>query len=164
MDDRALVSGQLGREPRGRWRVTGRCSFGYPVTIATAPQAGEVFPTLYYLTCPHLVEAVSALESAGAIALWRARLAADEGLAARMRSADLEYRKVRCAEGGGIDPTPDVGIAGQRDACATKCLHAHVAAALAGLDDPVGRGVLEGVDAECADERCRRWDSTIGDR
>lgn len=156
MDEAAVVAWQLGRAPRGPWRTASRCSFGYPTTIATAPatDAGEPFPTLYYLTCPHLVAAVSRLESEGAIERWRTRIAADEGLAAQLRSADAAYRRARAAEGAGADPTPHVGIAGARDVLAIKCLHAHVASRLAGIDDPVGNEVLASIVAECADERC----------
>ncbi|MBN1192916.1 MAG: DUF501 domain-containing protein [Coriobacteriia bacterium] len=156
MHDHAVVTRQLGRAPRGTWRPVARCSFGHPTCIVTAPMTGpgEPFPTLYYLTCPHLSEAVSALESDGAIDRWRIRIATEPELAERLRRADAEYRRARAAEGGGEDPTPDVGIAGQRDVGATKCLHAHVAAFLAGIDDPVGEGVLGSIPAECADGRC----------
>lgn len=156
MDDAATVSRQLGRTPRGPWRVAGRCSFGYPVCIATAPLTtdGERFPTLYYLTCPHLVAEVSRLESAGFMGSVRAMLSADQALASRLLDADESYRKARANEGGGIDPTPKVGIAGQRDPLAVKCLHAHVAAYRAGIDDPVGELVMAESTAECGDRRC----------
>jgi len=156
MDDAAAVAHQLGRTPRGRWRTVARCSYGYPTCIVTSPltETGEPFPTLYYLTCPHLVEAVSRVESTGGIEQWRAALAADPALASRLRDADESYRSARAIEGGGVDPTPHVGIAGQRDVLATKCLHAHVAAYLAGVNDPVGEAVLAGLVPECADRRC----------
>jgi hypothetical protein len=156
MHEPEVVARQLGRTPRGRWRPVAHCAFGFPSCIATSPVLGEgeVFPTLFYLTCPHLNTRVSALESAGAIEVWRSRIAGDPELAARLRRADEAYREARAAENGGVDPTPDVGIAGQRDACATKCLHAHVAAFLARIDDPVGEAVLAEVVAECPDRLC----------
>ena len=156
MDDRNVVARQLGRQPRGQWRVATRCSFGYPQVIATAPETpeGEPFPTLYYLTCPHLVAEVSRLESAGKIDRWRWAIAADETLAAALLEADACYRTLRAAEGGGEDPTSGVGIGGTRDVRAVKCLHAHVAAALAGIADPVGEGTLAAVERECSDRRC----------
>lgn len=161
MDDGRAVARQLGREPRGTWRVAQRCGFGWPTVIVTSPvlEDGAPFPTLYYLTCPHLAGAIAALESAGAAEAWADRLAADPDAAARLRAADEAYRAARAAEGGGIDPTPHVGIAGQRDPLGTKCLHAHVAAFLAGIDDPVGEGVLALVERECADDRCAREDA-----
>lgn len=154
--DAAIVAWQLGRGPRGVWRVAARCPFDAPQVILTAPllESGEPFPTLYYLTCPWLVDAVSDLESAGGTARFAALLAEDPALAARMRAADAAYRARRALAAGGIDPTPGVGIAGQRDPLATKCLHAHVAAALAGLDDPVGLRVLGEVGNACPDDTC----------
>lgn len=147
---------QLGRPPREPWRVAQRCSFGFPSVIATPSRlaTGEPFPTTFYLTCPHLVEAISLLESAGEAERWASRLAAEPALAARMLAADAAYRDARAAMSAGDDACADVGIAGQRDPLATKCLHAHVAAALSGIDDPVGRGVLAALQPECRDRRC----------
>lgn len=154
--DEDTVSRQLGRPPRGTWRVATRCSYGYPTVIVTPSvfASGEPFPTLFWLTCPHLVEGVGRLESAGEIEAWAARLATDPALAQRMRTADAAYRSARAEESGGGDACPDVGVAGQRDPLATKCLHAHVAAAFAGLGDPVGESVLAQIERECTDERC----------
>jgi uncharacterized protein len=155
--DSAIVTAQLGREPRGDWLVAVRCSFGYPQTITTPPlvEGDTPFPTLHWLTCPWLAEGVSAAESAGGAAHWAGRLSADPGLARRMLRADAHYREGRAAASpSGPDPFPDVGIAGQRDPLATKCLHAHVAAALAGIDDPVGVEVLDALGTDCPDGRC----------
>lgn len=156
MDDAAVVAWQLGRAPRGTWRVASRCSFGYPTCIITAPliEGGEPFPTLYYLTCPHLVAEVSHLESAGFLEALRTMIAADESLASRLLDADDLYRKARAREAGGVDPTPQVGIAGQRDPLAIKCLHAHVAAHVAGIADPIGERAIADLSAECTDRRC----------
>jgi hypothetical protein len=156
MDVAGVVAWQLGRPPRGEWRAVASCSFGWPIVIATAAtlEDGRPFPTLYYLTCPHLTAAISSLESAGAADAWHDLLVSDATLARRLEAADTAYRSARAAEGGGVDRTPEVGIAGQRDALATKCLHAHAAAYLAGIDDPVGEGVLVGLNRECTDDRC----------
>jgi hypothetical protein len=156
LHDADTVRRQLGRPPRQPWRVEKRCSFGFPTVIATPSRlvTGELFPTTFYLTCPHLVAAASTLESAGEAERWASRLAAEPTLAARMLAADAAYRAARVRESGGADACPDVGIAGQRDPLATKCLHAHVAAALSGIDDPVGKSVLEAIELECCDARC----------
>jgi len=155
--DAELLARQMGHAARGHWRAVSRCKYGVPTVIATAPFAdGAPFPTLYWLTCPVLVREVGAVESAGGVAAWQRRLAADAVLADRMRAADREYRALRDAEGDGVDMCAGVGVAGQRDVLATKCLHAHVAARLAGLDDPVGEGVLAVIETECDDARCMR--------
>ena len=155
--ERAVVTAQLRREPRGEWWVEVRCSFGYPQVITTAPLIGgeTPFPTLYWLTCPWLAEGTGAAESAGEVARWAGRLAADQDLSGRMLAADVRYRKRR-AEGSpdATDPCSDVGIAGQRDPLATKCLHAHVATALAGIDDPIGAELVGVLGRECPDGRC----------
>ena len=153
--DTRTVTWQLGRSPRGRWRVVVRCSYGAPVVIATAPAVGETpFPTLHYLTCPHLVAGVAAVESAGGCDQWRARLTDDAVLVARLRAADDAYRAARAAEGGGVDVAAGVGIGGERDVLGVKCLHAHVAASLAGIDDPLGESTLRDLRRECSDGRC----------
>jgi hypothetical protein len=159
-DDRETVAWQLGRPPRGSWRVSARCSFGAPTAIATAPALadGSPFPTLHYLTCPYLADELSRSESNGTLEVWRARLAAEPELEARLRAADASYREARLAEGGGADPCTGLGIAGQRDPLGVKCLHAHVATLLSGTPDPVGEGALQGHARECADGRCIRRD------
>lgn len=160
--DVACVAGQLGRSPRGRWSVCARCSFGRPVVISVAPLLadGERFPTSGWLTCPWLVEAVARLESRGDAAAWTRRIASDEALRRAVLDADTAYRSWRRDLGGGEDPCGDVGVAGQADPRVVKCLHARVAAFLAGRPDPVGEGALadvEGADGsrECGDDRCR---------
>ena len=155
-DDESVVAAQLGRPPRGRWRVAVRCSFGYPSVVLTEPvlDDGSPFPTLYWLTCPWLVESVGRIEGDGGVVRWAGRLASDEDLATRAIRADAEYRKRRDSESETEDPCASVGVAGQSDPLATKCLHAHVAAYLAGTGDPLGAGVLEQVATECDDARC----------
>jgi hypothetical protein len=154
--DAAVVAAQIGRAPRGPWRVATRCRYGHPSAVAVAPQLedGTPFPTLYWLTCPYLTANVAQAESEGAVAGWASRIADDPGMAGRMRDADREYRRLRAAEGEGSDPCSDVGIAGQVDPCATKCLHAHVSAYLAGIDDPIGTELVATWGTDCGDDRC----------
>jgi hypothetical protein len=157
--DAALVAWQLGREPRGTWRVASICRWRRPSSIATAPvlDSGEPFPTVLWLTCPWLAEHVGGLESRGGTSEWAARAVQDSQLRASLEAADLEYRALRIREGGGEDPCGSTGIAGQRDASAVKCLHAHVAASLGGIGDPIGAAVLEQTGDACSDDRCGEW-------
>ena len=71
--DEAVVERQLGRPPRALRRVAHRCPCGLPDVVETAPRLpdGTPFPTLYYLTCPRAVAAVSRLEAAGAMRLMQ---------------------------------------------------------------------------------------------
>lgn len=143
--DQDVVALQLGRPPRGSWDVAARCDQGLPSVIAVAPllEDGTPFPTTFWLTCPRLVAEVGGLESSGEHREWALRATDDPGLAMLMLEADAAYRAARTRAGGGVDPCARVGVAGQADPLTVKCLHARVAAALGGIDDPVGRAVLE---------------------
>jgi uncharacterized protein len=138
MDDRAVVERQLGRRPRAFLRVVYRCPFGAPAVTEQAPYdtAGEPFPTTYYLTCRHLVAAVSRLEAAGGIERWSAALEDDAALAASLAAATEEQQTVRRELAGGRvghegGASLELGIGGSARPEKLKCLHAHVAFAFA---------------------------------
>ena len=153
-----LVASQIGRMPRAPWRVCTRCTFGRPAVISSPPvlSDGSRFPTLHWLTCPWLIEGAGALESQGAADDFSQRAAADPEFASALASADEELRRARAAAHGGPDPCGDVGLAGQRDPLGVKCLHAHVALALAGISDPIGQETLARVGYPCEDDLCAR--------
>jgi hypothetical protein len=138
MDDRAVVERQLGRAPRALRRVVLRCPFGAPAVTEQAPYdtAGEPFPTTYYLTCRHLVAAVSRLEAAGGIERWSIAITQSPELADSLVRATEEQRAVRhelaagrVGQEGGA--SLELGIAGSARPENLKCLHAHAAFALA---------------------------------
>jgi hypothetical protein len=147
-DDRVVVARQIGREPRAFRRVVVRCPFGRPAVTEQAPfdNAGAPFPTTYWLTCPHAVAQVSRLEAAGGVERWSRAAHDDEQLAASLARANAEQRELR--------PELDVGIGGARaNAGGVKCLHAHVAYALARPGYELGDRILAELDplfpAEC---------------
>lgn len=138
MDDRAVVSRQLGREPRAFRRVAVRCPYGRPAVTEQEPydDAGDPFPTTYYLTCPHLVAAISRLEAAGGVERWSRAAVDDPELAASRERASDDQRSVRrklaagrTGSDGGASLELGVGGAGRNGSL--KCLHAHAAFALA---------------------------------
>jgi hypothetical protein len=136
--DRELVVRQLGREPRAFHRVAVRCPFGAPAVTEQQPYTddGEPFPTTYYLTCPHLVAAVSRLEAAGGVERWSAAVREDAELAASLAAADDEQRRIRRelardSQGSDGGASLEFGVGGSRRSGSLKCLHAHVAFALA---------------------------------
>jgi uncharacterized protein len=134
MDDRALVGEQLGRAPRAFRRVAVRCPFGAPAVTEQEPRDadGAPFPTTYWLTCPQLVAAVSRLEAAGGVERWSEAARAEPELRASLEHATEEQRRVRRALAGEWEhPSLDSGIGGSSRAGSLKCLHAHVAFALA---------------------------------
>ena len=128
--DLAAVAAQLGRSPRGARAVAHRCPCGLPDVVETTPRLadGTPFPTLYYLTCPRATAAVSALESAGLMREMTARLGTDDELAARYRAAHERYLSHR-AEIAVVEEIAGVSAGGMPDR--VKCLHVHVAQALA---------------------------------
>jgi hypothetical protein len=109
--------------------------------------AGEPFPTTYYLTCPHLVAAVSRLEAAGGVARWSERVAEEPELVRSLEEATEKQRAVRRelasarteADGGA---SLALGIGGSRNARRLKCLHAHVAFALANPGYELGERIV----------------------
>ncbi|MGH3879393.1 MAG: DUF501 domain-containing protein [Actinophytocola sp.] len=128
-----MVAEQLGRAPRAIRAVAARCPSGHPAVVQTSPRLedGTPFPTLYYLTCPRLTSLVSTLEASGLMKEMTERLADDEELAAAYLAAHHAY----LAERDAIEPLgTDVSAGGMPGR--VKCLHVHVAHALA-----VGPGV-----------------------
>jgi uncharacterized protein len=139
--DRAVVERQLGRPPRAFRRVAVRCPFGRPAVTEQAPfdDSGEPFPTTFWLTCPHLVAAVSRLEAAGGVERWSRAADTDPELRASLASASAEQRRLR--------PELDLGIAGARPGAGSlKCLHAHVAFALARPGYELGDRIVAEID------------------
>jgi len=131
--DRALLTRELGRAPRGVIGVAYRCGHGVPAVVQTAPELedGTPFPTLYYLCCSVLNAAVSRMESAGVMAAMTVRLTEDGDLASAYGRAHDSYLATRNALG---DLGTEVSAGGMPDR--VKCLHVLVAHSLA-----VGRGV-----------------------
>jgi hypothetical protein len=159
--DRALVACQLGREPRTLRRVALRCPFGAPAVTEQSPYGadGEPFPTTYYLTCRHLVAAVSRLEAAGGVERWSEATRKDPALAASLAAGDDEQRRLRrelTGEATGNDggASLDYGIGGSRRGGSLKCLHAHVAFALARPGYELGERILEEVEPGWPDRCC----------
>ena len=128
MDDRALVERQIGRPPRAFRRVAVRCPFGRPAVTEQEPFDGDgrPFPTQFYVTCPHLVAALSRLEAAGGVERWSRAASDDPELARSLAAAQAAQRALR--------PELDAGIGGSTRAGSLKCLHAHAAFALAQLE------------------------------
>jgi hypothetical protein len=149
--DRAAVERQLGRPPRAFRRVVVRCPFGRPAVTEQGAHddEGEPFPTTFWLTCPRLVAAVSRLEAAGGVERWTRAAANDPHLGASLERAHAEQRAVR--------PELDLGVGGAGpDAKSLKCLHAHVAFALARPGYELGELILEELEplwpAACCSE------------
>jgi len=168
MNDRDAIAAQIGRPPRGLLGVPVRCSYGYPQVIRVSPLVeGKPFPTLFWLTCPYLTHKIDHLEAVGWIGRLERRMSEDAALRAGMERAHERYVAERAAllsdeerlvaAGGGLGASLlEKGIGGIADRGTLKCLHLHVAHALAdALADanPIGSIVLAMLPAtECRSE------------
>ena len=152
--DRDVVARQIGREPRAFRRVALRCPFGLPAITEQSPydSAGDPFPTTYYVTCRHLVAAISRLEAAGGVERWTREAEEDPVLAASRADADARQREIRRAlaadaatrnDGGA---SLELGVGGAGRSGSLKCLHAHVAFALASPGYELGDRIVAELD------------------
>lgn len=149
--DRAVITRQLGREPRGLIGVAHRCACGQPDVVVTDPRLpdGTPFPTVFYLTCPRLNSAIGTLEASGLMREMEDRLAQDVELRQRYQAAHTDYLARRSR----IRDVPEVaGFSAGGMPTRVKCLHALVAHSLA-----VGAGVNPFGDE--ALERLQEWGS-----
>lgn len=148
MDDREIVARQLGRRPRAFRRVAVRCPFGRPAVTEQAPydESGRPFPTQFYVTCPHLVTAISRVEAAGGVERFTQAARSDAELAASLRRADDEQRRLR--------PELAAGIGGSTRTGSLKCLHAHAAFALARPGYELGDRILAELPALWPESCC----------
>jgi hypothetical protein len=163
--DEAIIARQLGRPPRGFLKVEAYCQYGYPKVIQVYPllreqEAFEPFPTLFWLTCPIIVEQISRIEEQGVILGLEQELAGNPDLQRRYEADHQRYAHERFAllkpedrdlleERGLIATLRDRGIAGIQDLRYVKCLHAHYAHHLA-RGSVIGRLLSERhVIAEC---------------
>ena len=164
--DRDLVARQLGREPRAFHRVAVRCPFGAPAVTEQQPYTvdGDPFPTTYYLTCPRLVAAVSRLEAVGGVERWSAAAREEPELAASLAAADDEQRRIRRELASGSERSDggaslDFGVGGSRaphdlGGGSLKCLHAHVAYALARPGYELGERIVAELEPLLWPDRC----------
>ena len=117
--------------------------------------AGAPFPTTYYLTCRHLVAAISRLEAVGGVERWSTAAATKPELAASLARATEEQRRVRRELAGGWEhESLDAGIGGATRAGGLKCLHAHAAFALACPGYELGERILAEVEPLWPDRCC----------
>jgi uncharacterized protein len=159
--DYAAIERQLGRPPRAVRRVVVRCPFGAPAVTEQSPydDAGEPFPTTYYLTCPALVSAVARAEAAGGVERWSELVADDSSLRASLERATEEQRALRrglAAGQAGVDggASLELGIGGASDPAQLKCLHAHVAYALARPGYRLGERIRADTGAAFPSDAC----------
>lgn len=159
--DRQLVEGQLGRPARGLVGVARRCASGCPQVIVNAPLLEhdgevEVFPTVFWLSCPYLARAVSRLEAAGWVKRIERRVEEEPAFCVALERAQSSHARLRTALAprGLLEAlrrryperwavVTKSGVGGTRNLHAVKCLHAHLADFLARGENPVGQVVRD---------------------
>ncbi len=123
-----------------------RCPYGRPAVVEQPAYLadGAPFPTTYYLTCPHAVARIDALETAGGVDRYERLVADDAAAAASYRAGAARQRELRkpAARMADAGASLQLGIAGTRRPGAIKCLHAHAAFALAQPGYGLGRRIL----------------------
>lgn len=171
--DFRVVSRQLGRTPHAMSRVVSRCRWGWPAVVECLPASAEgtPFPTLFYCTCPTLVAVIGERESAGGVAEWQARLAGSPSWRRSLAEAVAETRRrraelvrqygLRLVDGGA---SLGSGVGGVADPSRLKCLHAHVAHALASPGYRFGEEILSELARPwCTDCRCAAFAPPSGE-
>lgn len=129
--DAEAVRRLIGREPHAGFRVAVRCPFGSPAVIENAPTdaRGYPFPTREWLACRALSMAVSRLEANGGVRM----LEDDESMRVAIAGAHARHAAVHDGH----------RVAGAGDPDHVKCLHAHLAFALAEGGNAVGDWIME---------------------
>lgn len=176
--DLKIIEEQLGRIPVGVKAVASYCKYGCPQVIQNETFVdGTPFPTLFWLTCPVLVKAVSRIEGQGWSDIMRNKIREDADLKEKLLLAHDNYRRMRKEsieeEVAGKEPAVEepvakvetvcdhaifsTGIGGVRDTEGVKCLHAHYAHYLATGENPLG----EMVDKMLAGFECERRCSAL---
>jgi len=127
--------------------VAVRCPHGRPAVIEQPAYLadGSPFPTTYYLTCPHAVARIDALEAAGGVDRYEQLVAGDSEAMAEYRAGAARQHELRRPAARMADDGASLalGIAGTSREGAVKCLHAHAAFALAEPGYALGRRILE---------------------
>jgi len=128
------VARLLGREPFTRYSLAVVCPGGGPAVLANEPEDihGRPFPTRYWLACRILVDAVSRLEAAGGVR----GLEGDPSMAPHILAANARHREIHDGR----------NIGGVGDPARVKCLHAHLAFAMASGGSPIGDWIAARTD------------------
>ena len=155
---------QLGKKPKKGYKVVKLCKFGFPQVIKNPPLVdGKPFPTIFWLTCPHLVKEVSRLEEAGYISKFEEKLRRDERFRRRYLKAHSFERMLRKPfipqnlPKGVKKKLLSVGVGGIENPLGVKCLHLHLASYLGGVPNPIGKEVSKLIPSlECRNNYCGR--------
>lgn len=163
--DLRVIHAQLERSVDNVLGVEKRCFCGFPQVILSYPiRDAKPFPTIHYLTCPHLRKEVAKLEEKGWIKKFEELLSNNTELFGKLQNAHKQVISKRQAllkpeDSDWSSVLTSVGTGGIRDWKTIKCLHLHLADYLAGIDNPIGEMVYNLiVEKECADCFCKTFE------
>ena len=149
-EQRAIISEELGREPKGMQYVTAVDSQGRPLGVQVEALVDDKpFPTLYWLSSRLLVKELSHLEAAGVIKQLEARLLEDEQLLSEYRKSHEDYiqrrwdamseaTRQKVADLGFTAVFSRRGVGGIENWQQVRCLHTQYAHHLSGAN-AIGR-------------------------
>ncbi len=162
-----VLKGQLGRLPKGNYRVVRLCRHGFPQVIQNPPLfKGKPMPTLFWLTCPFLRREISRLEEAGHIEHFEKKVKRNARFRGKYLKAHALERSVRKALlPSGLPPKVkfkliSTGVGGIENPLGVKCLHLHAASYLALQPNPIGEEVVEKLlkcVLNCKNGQCKRF-------
>ncbi len=166
--ERKIIERQLDTEPYNVLAVVKRCASGFPRILLVHPfYQGEVFPTIFWLSCPELRERIFALEDGGLLEKITDREAVSSAFSQEMQDAHTEYAHCRRELISGekwqeaarisediIYTLKNSGVGGIRTSSGIKCLHAHFAHYLAGGKNPAGKSTAEALEFPWLCRRC----------
>ncbi len=171
--DLQVIRWQLGRHARGVIAVPVTCEYGFPQVTANrflfrSQEGFELFPNVFWLTCPYLVQEVGKVEAGGGVREAEQLIRDNPELAARYADSHREYREERrrylapeelvFLESVGAKGAVDTGVGGLRNPRRVKCLHVQLAHYMARGANPVGKWVaarLPALSCPPEDTRCR---------
>ncbi len=153
------------------------CDHGFPQVIVNRPVSTtaadiEIFPTLYWLTCPYLRKEMALLEGEGLIAHFETKIQEEPEFSALVEKNHQDYAARRLA----LIPTcvqerikeeyperyqvlAETGVGGIRSLAGVKCLHTHVADYLAHGKNAIGAEAVAifNKDLSCPSIQCKEF-------
>ncbi|MFW6022519.1 MAG: DUF501 domain-containing protein [Halanaerobiaceae bacterium] len=160
-NEKKVIEYQLGRNPENLKNIALYCPFQNPAVLRTIPYSIDygIFPTMYWLSCPHLVREVSKLEDEGLVKKISRKLKNIPELQEEMKKAHQDYArkreelltvknrsKLKIKSEGMYKVIIESGVGGIIEKEGVKCLHTHLADFLVAGENPVGRMVWDLVE------------------
>jgi len=161
--DSRIIREQLGREPKGVLGIAERCRYGYPTVLVTKPliihseENYEVFPTLYWLSCPRRNKKLAEIEATGYIERLEGELNSNEKLRSKYKKEEQNYLRSQqkllseeeqnFVDNHQLNQSLNRGIGGIQNSKHIKCLHLHVAHNLV-TENCIGKMIMDRFDLE----------------